>query len=159
MENDEKQTVIAYIDGFNFYFGLREKRWRNFYWLDICKFIERNLRPYQELLEVNYFTAIPLDQGKADRQDQLFQANKLNHKFRLHLGKYLKKDKKCHNCGYINHTYEEKETDVRIATSMLYDSFRNKSDIILLVSADSDLIPPIEIIKEIVTTQPPLLDK
>ncbi len=149
MEKDQKQTVIAYIDGFNFYFGLKEKRWKNFYWLDICKFIERNLRPYQELLEVNYFTAIPLDKDKADRQDKLFQANKMNKKFKLHLGKYLKKDKRCYNCGYINHTYEEKETDVRIATSILYDSFKNKSDIIILVSADSDLIPPIEIIKEI----------
>lgn len=32
---------------------------------------------------------------------------------------------------------------------MLYNSFKNRSDIILLVSADSDLKPPIEIIKEI----------
>ena len=149
MKNDRKQTVIAYIDGFNFYFGLKDKKWKIFYWLDICKFIEKNLKPHQELLEVNYFSAIPKDQDKADRQDKLFQANKLNPKFKLHLGKYLRKEKKCYKCGRINYTFEEKETDVRIATTMLYDSFKNRSDIILLVSADSDLKPPIEIIKEI----------
>ncbi len=37
----EKQRVIAYIDGFNFYFGLRsEPRWKRYYWLDVVKFFD-----------------------------------------------------------------------------------------------------------------------
>jgi hypothetical protein len=48
--------------------------------------------------------------------DGFFQANKLNPKFTLYLGKYLTKDITCKYCLGINHSFEEKETDVRIAT-------------------------------------------
>ena len=29
------QRVIAYVDGYNLYYGLRTKRWKWFYWLNI----------------------------------------------------------------------------------------------------------------------------
>lgn len=145
----KKQKVIVYIDGFNFYFGLKSKNWRKYYWLDVVSFAENLLRSHQELVEVNYFSAKPTDKEKSKRQDCLFQANKLNIKFNLHLGKYLSKDIICRKCSNIIHTFEEKETDVRIATTMLSDTYLNRCDITLLVSADSDLVPPIEKIKEI----------
>jgi len=80
-----KKKVIVYVDGFNFYFGLRSKNWRKFYWLDIVKFAEKLLRPHQELVEVNYFSARHTNPDKSKRQDRFFQANKLNPKFTLHL--------------------------------------------------------------------------
>lgn len=43
----------------------------------------------------------------------------------------------------------KKESDVRIATRMIADIVNDKCDISILVSADSDLIPPIEFIREI----------
>jgi uncharacterized LabA/DUF88 family protein len=144
----EKQRVIVYVDGFNFYFGLRNKKWRKYYWLDFVKFFDIQLKPYQELVEVNYFSAIPLNQDKADRQDLLFSANLLNPKFKLHFGKYFKKKIWCPNCNDFIHSFEEKETDVRIATRMIYDVVKNNCDVSILVSADSDLIPPIEFIRE-----------
>ena len=146
MENIKK--VIVYVDGFNFYYGLKSMRWKCFYWLDMVGFFESFLKPYQELIEINYFSARPTNAGKQDRQDQLFQANKLNPRFKLTLGKYLKKDIKCHYCSKIIHTYEEKETDVRIATTILSDAYTKKCDIAIIVSADSDLVPPIELIRE-----------
>lgn len=34
----DKQRVIVYIDGFNFYYGLKkDARWKKYYWLDIVK--------------------------------------------------------------------------------------------------------------------------
>ena len=42
---------------------------------------------------------------------------------------------------------EEKKTDVNIASHMLVDAFANRFDIAYLVSGDSDLVPPIEMIK------------
>lgn len=146
--DEKKQKVIAYIDGFNFYFGLKARGWRKYYWIDFVKFIELQLKPYQELIEVNYFSAAPLDKDKADRQDLLFSANKLNPKFKLHLGKFLTKERQCPYCHQIIHSFEEKETDVRIATKMITDVVQEKCDITLLLSADSDLIPPIEFIRE-----------
>lgn len=146
---DNKQRVIVYVDGFNFYFGLKANKWKKFYWLDLVKFFESFLKPHQDLVAVKYFSAIQKNVQKADRQDLLFSANKLNTKFQLHLGKFLQKNLICRNCRDNITQFEEKETDVRIATQMITDVVNNKCDITILVSADSDLIPPIEAIREI----------
>lgn len=74
-----------------------------------------------------------------------FQANKENPKFRLILGKYLKKEITCFKCGNIIHTHEEKETDVRIATQIVADAYQKNCDLAIVVSADSDMIPAIEL--------------
>jgi len=150
----EKQRVIVYVDGFNFYYGLktialRDQRWKKFYWLDIVSFFEKMLTYKQELVVVNYFSARPHDIDASKRQDLFFSANKLNTKFRLILGKYLKKDIICKNCGNIIHSFEEKETDVRIATQMINDVYKKSCDITIIVSADSDIIPSVELIREI----------
>jgi hypothetical protein len=76
----EKQKIIVYVDGFNFYYGLktiatRDNRWKKFYWLDIVKFFEQMLTDKQELVEVNYFSARPFDASTAKRQDLFFSAN------------------------------------------------------------------------------------
>jgi len=144
-----KQKVIVYVDGFNFYYGLKSKGWRKYYWLDMVKFAEKLLRPHQELVEICYFSAKPTDMQKSKRQDAFFQANKLNPKFTLHLGKYLTKHITCKFCNRLNYSFEEKETDVRIATAMLADVYQERCDVTMLVSADSDLVPPIERIKEL----------
>lgn len=153
----EKKRVIVYVDGYNFYYGLKHggSTWKRLYWLDIVKFFERMMLPDQELVEVNYYSACPLDdQQAADNQDVLFSANKLNPKFKLHLGRYKKKKLKCQNCGYKIKTYEEKESDVRVATGMLVDMFSQRCDITIVVSADSDMIPSVEIIKSFNPTHP-----
>lgn len=144
------QKVIVYIDGFNFYFGLKSKKWKKYYWLDIVKFCNQFLKLHQELIEVNYFSAISSNnKAKQDRQDLFFTANKQNPKFNLHLGKFLKKSKNCNHCKNTYITYEEKETDVRIATNMIRDVVLQKCILSILITADSDLIPPIDCIKEI----------
>lgn len=142
----EKQKVIVYVDGFNFYYGLKkDHRWRRYYWLDVIKFFEKFIKPDQELVCVKYFSARPNNTDKALRQNAFFQANKDNPKFRLILGKYLRKTITCFNCGYLIQTYEEKESDVRIATQIVNDANNHLCDIAVVVSADSDMIPAIEL--------------
>ena len=148
------QRVVVYIDGFNFYFGLKsisrgDASWKKFYWLDIVAFFERMMLPNQQLVEVIYFSARPHDINASKRQDLLFSANKLNPKFKLILGKYLKKDIGCRSCGNVISTFEEKETDVRIATQLVNDVYKEKCDISIIVSADSDIIPAVELIRDI----------
>lgn len=144
----EKQRVIVYVDGFNFYYGLKAPKWRKYYWIDIVKLFEMFIRPNQELVAVKYFSARPNDVGKSKRQDAFFQANKENPKFKLILGKYLKKTIKCFNCQNIIQTYEEKESDVRFATQIVADAYQSNCDIAIIISADSDMIPAIELAKE-----------
>lgn len=102
----DKQRVIVYIDGFNFYYGLRkDARWKKYYWLDIIKLFEMFMRPNQELVAVKYFSARVDDIDKSMRQNAFFQANKENPKFKLILGKYLKKEITCYKCGNKIHTH------------------------------------------------------
>ena len=143
----EKQRVSVYVDGFNFYYGLKSKNWKQYYWLDVVRFFETFIRPHQELVEVTYFSASPHDKGKHERQALFFSANQLNPKFSLELGRYMAKTKRCHSCGVSHKTYEEKETDVKIATKMISDVVHDICDISILVSGDSDLVPPIDFIK------------
>ena len=145
----EKQKVIVYVDGFNFYYGLKHSwRWRRYYWLDMVRFFELGLKENQELVAVKYFSAIPDDEIKQKNQDAFFQANKQNAKFQLILGKYLRKEIICRNCGYTIRTYEEKESDVRIATQIVSDAYKKNCDISIVVSADSDMIPAVELAME-----------
>ncbi len=142
----DKQRVIVYVDGFNFYYGLKhDSHWKRYYWLDMVKFFELGLKENQELLAVKYFSAIPDNELKMKNQDAFFQANKQNPKFQLILGKYLKKEITCRNCGYTIRTYEEKESDVRIATQIVADAFQKVCDISIVVSADSDMVPAVEL--------------
>ena len=145
----EKQKVIVYVDGFNFYYGLKgDPKWKRYYWLDIVKFFEKFMKPDQELIKVKYFSARPDNQEKNARQYAFFQANMENSRFQLILGKYLKKKITCFNCGNIINTYEEKESDVRIATQIVSDSYEKNCDIAIVVSADSDMIPSVELAKQ-----------
>ncbi len=97
--------------------------------------MESFLRPNQELIAVKYFSARPTDVGKRKRQDAFFQANKENPKFKLILGKYLKKEIECFKCHNIIHTYEEKESDVRIATQIVADAFQHNCNLAIIVSS------------------------
>ena len=144
-----KQKVIVYVDGFNFYYGLKgDPKWKRYYWLDIVKFFEKFMKPDQELIKVKYFSARPDNQEKNARQYAFFQANMENSRFQLILGKYLKKKITCFNCGNIINTYEEKESDVRIATQIVSDSYERNCDMAIVVSADSDMIPSVELAKQ-----------
>jgi hypothetical protein len=49
----------------------------------------------------------------------------------------------CRQCGSTWTSYEEKETDVNIAVSLVADAAAAASDIALIISADSDLCPAI----------------
>ena len=149
------KKVIAYFDGFNYYEGLRKKGWKKYYWQDIVKFVELFLRPYQELEEVRYFSAIQKNEEKAKRQDDFFQANKINPKFSLILGEFKQRAKwrnvECNGrkVGREIKFWEEKKTDVALASYIIRDVVLNKCDVIFLFSADSDITPALDVVQEI----------
>lgn len=50
----EKQKVIVYVDGFNFYYGLKnDPKWRRYYWLDIVGLFEKFMRPNHDVVHLN----------------------------------------------------------------------------------------------------------
>ena len=44
------QRVVAYIDGYNLYYGLRSKGWKYFYWLDLRALALNLIKPWQTLI-------------------------------------------------------------------------------------------------------------
>lgn len=146
--------MTFYVDGFNFYYGLRASKkndsdWARYYWIDFVKLFQSFLSDGQELEKVIYFTASPLNVEKSRRQSALLNANKIlnGDRFEIVRGKYIEKQITCPNCNFSIPRPEEKKTDVNISVRMLADSIMDKTDVIVLVSADSDLLPPLEFIQ------------
>lgn len=149
------KRVTFYVDGFNFYYGLRtEKRinseWKKAYWIDLVKLFEQFLGEEQTLEKVIYFTASPLNKDKSSRQSAFLNANKLinGDRFEVVRGKYLDKKLECPKCHYSISRPEEKKTDVSLSIRMIGDCVQDKTDILVLVSGDSDFIPPVEFIQK-----------
>lgn len=142
--------VMAYIDGFNLYFGIRQAGWKRLYWLDVGTLPATLLRPGQQLIGVRYFSArISGPPDKQRRQSAFLEATEAMGKCSMHYGQYLGVPQKCHNCGSMYTVPKEKMTDVNIAVEMLADAHQNLFDTALLISADSDLMPPVRKIKEL----------
>jgi NYN domain len=62
------------------------------------------------------------------------------------MAQFKEKGRGCLSCGSRWIAHEEKETDVNIALHMLDDAYKDRFDRALLVSADSDLAPPIRMV-------------
>ena len=147
--------VSFYFDGFNFYNGLKsqskkEPIWRKYYWMDIVKFCTGFLGVDQKLEAVKYFTADPISIQQRKRHKTFFDVNRaLNPAvFEIVQGKYYKKGISCLNCHTVFEHPEEKRTDVNLSVHLMADCAMDKSDVFVLVSADSDMIPIIQGIKK-----------
>ena len=96
--------VIFYIDGFNLYYGLKSKSWRQFYWLDLVRLANVLLKPDQTLVAARYFTARIMPTGldgadKKKRQDTYLEALATLPNVYIHYGYFLEKARRCHACG------------------------------------------------------------
>lgn len=157
--------VVAYVDGFNLYFGLKAKGWKKHYWLDLNRLATSLLKPGQTLAGVHYFTSRIRDNGRnvADmqRQSDYLDALATLPSLTIHYGHYLQKCRRCHSCGAQWMDYEEKMTDVNIAMQLLADAFEDHFDTALVISADSDLTTPVRQVrarfpaKRVIVAQPP----
>lgn len=161
--------AIVYIDGFNLYHGrLRHSEYK---WLDPVKLFEAILNkqdPEIELVQVKFFTA----KIKARYSRHGEKATVAQEHYHLAL-KALYPDKIEIKTGYFSDEpstlikykgkrssdidindreevwkIEEKQSDVRLAMEMYRDATKGNCDLVILCSADSDLVPPLELIQE-----------
>ena len=159
----KSERVIAYIDGFNLYFGLKDKGWRCYYWLNIYLLCQNLLRPPQHLVLVKYFTSrITSPPDKKKRQSIFLEALKIVSGIIPDYGIYQTNPVTCEKCGHVNNVPEEKMTDVQISSEMVSDAYLNKYDTALLMTGDRDLVPAIEKVrsefskKRVVVAFPPM---
>ena len=139
------------MDGFNLYFDLKSKGWRRYYWLDLRRLAENLLRPEQRLIAVRYFSARisarPGNPDKRKRQTTFLEALETLPDLHIHYGHYLAKQRRCHTCGAIWDTHEEKMTDVNIAVELLGDAQDDSFDTAIILSGDSDLTTAVQAVR------------
>lgn len=141
---EKKERVLVYIDGFNLYFGMKEAGFEAYKWLDLTSLSKNLLKSNQELVGLKYFTSrVSNNPEKQKRQSTYIEALETTG-VKIYYGHYQSDNIECRRCGNIWATYNEKMTDVNIATHMLIDAYKDKYDTAMLISGDSDLVPPIK---------------
>ncbi len=158
-----QHRVISFIDGFNLYHAISSLHRPELKWIDVRMLSRAFLRPLSEqLLKVFYFSAYAdhMPEPVQKSQRAYIEALKLKQTTPV-LGQFKKKDRKCPNCRHKWIGYEEKETDVNIASFLIDLAYQDAFDRALVISNDSDLVPAIRMVrkrfplKRITTIAPP----
>ena len=147
---NRKQRAIVYIDGYNLYYGMRAAFGNRYMWLDLQAFSASLLQPQAELVAVKYFTAITKAADDSQKRQDVYLNALQAHcdKLKIFYGLFLSKSRRCSNCQGEHKLFEEKKTDVNIACEIINDAYLDRYDLCYLVSGDSDLVPPLDIIKQ-----------
>ncbi len=147
-QEKNKERVVVYIDGFNLYFGMREAGFDNCRWLNLKALVQNLLHTNQTLVDIYYFTSrVSNNPDKQKRQSTYIDALESEGIIVVY-GNYQDGTEECKRCGNIWRIAKEKMTDVNIATSIIIHAFQNKYDAAMLISGDSDLVPPIKSVHE-----------
>ncbi len=148
-KTQKKERVIAYIDGFNLYFGMREAGFDNCRWLNVLNLVKSLLKSNQTLSGVKYFTSrVSNSPDKQKRQSTYIDALESTGVL-ITYGNYQDGKIECKRCGNVWRSAKEKMTDVNIATTIIVDAYKDEYDMAMLISGDSDLTPPIKQINEL----------
>jgi uncharacterized LabA/DUF88 family protein len=143
------KRLNVYVDGFNLYFGMKDSGIDDCKWLDIHALAEVIKNNSHEVNEVKYFTSrISHNYEKQKRQSTYLDAL-LTTPITIIYGQYRSELVQCQKCPHKWYNPKEKMTDVNIATELMIDAYKNNFDVALLISGDSDLVPPIKAIKSI----------
>jgi len=155
-----KERICVYVDGFNLYYGMTTE-WKDIKWLNLFSLASSLLKENQQLVEVKYYTArITGDIEKQKRQHTYLEALQ-EVRVMIVPGKFLSTKVICPNCKDKRTKYSEKMTDVNMATDLIIDAHLDKFEKAILVSGDSDLVPPIKAInkhfkdKKVIVVFPP----
>ncbi|MCY4109159.1 MAG: NYN domain-containing protein [Chloroflexi bacterium] len=146
----------VYVDGFNLYYGaVKDTPYK---WLDLAQLC-RLLLPGNQINRIRYFTALvksrPKDPGQQQRQQTYLRALQTIPNLSIHYGHFLSSrvrmpianpPTKGPRTVEVVKT-EEKGSDVNLASLMLVDGFRGDYEAAVMISNDSDLQLPIQIVR------------
>jgi hypothetical protein len=149
--------TIAYVDGFNLYYG--SAKGTPYKWLDLFRLFDQTLPANCELVKVKYFTArvsaLPHDLDAPKRQDVYLRALRahLHGKIEIIEGNFSVKNV---NLPLTSNPRkfaqviksEEKGTDVNLAVHLVHDAWDNQFECAAVVSNDADLIMALKIVKQ-----------
>jgi len=151
------KNISFLIDGFNVYHSLKdaakvlgtyEIKWFNYQ--SFCRRLLKIMGNDSQINNILWFTSLPkhmqkTNPNKINRHLNYIKAIESKGVMAV-MGKFKKVTKKLMiNFSTCNVTfYEEKQTDVAIGVQIIDEFVRYKSDIVAIVSGDTDLIPAIK---------------
>ena len=131
MNSEEKERIIIYIDGSNFYFSIKNKFNCN---IDIEKFCEK-LFGNGDLIKIKYYIA-PVEQFSNQKmyakQQKFFEILKKINNLEIIFGRLEKRKRR----GIIY--YIEKATDINLALDLVLDAQKGNYSKAFIVSNDGD---------------------
>lgn len=164
-------STIAYIDGQNFLYGastrliesgvISDKQ--DLSTIDIPFLLNTALKnPQHKIGEIKYYGVSRIKRQEDYGETMLEKSIKFSDNLRR-LKSYLAKTgveyincgqlrprntDQCKRCGAIDFKFQEKGVDVALAVDIVRDVLKGKTDHIILVSSDTDLLPAIRIAKK-----------
>ena len=151
-----RSRTYVYVDGFNLYYGRLKGTPHK--WLNLSELMNR-LLPSNDVQFIRYFTATvrprPDNPSVHLRQQAYLEALSSLPTVSVHLGRFLQSTPMMPLSdpapGGPRHVRviktEEKGSDVALASYLVADGFRGRYEAAVIVSNDSDLVPPIEIVR------------
>lgn len=149
--------TIAYVDGFNLYYGsLKNSPYK---WLDLCEYFRQTLPPGCVLEKVKYFTArvsaLPNDPDAPKRQDIYLRALRAHsgNLFQTIEGRFSVRNTRAPLAAPPNKIVEiikteEKGSDVNLAVELVNDAWLDSFECAAVVSNDADLERALKIAKQ-----------
>lgn len=140
------ERVSVYIDGANFFGGLRTINSR---YSDVKFDFENYIKKIvgkRKLINVYYYNASLKQQINPKifkKQQKLFERLRKINKFKVIL---CKRQKRRNSEG--DHYFTIKGDDIHLAIDMLKDAYENKYDTTILISGDGDFSPLVRYVKE-----------
>ena len=148
----QKLRVIGYIDGFNTFYGIKETNRRENYWynpIEIVKRVATLAGSEIEIVEVNFFTAmLNHDSRRLPRQQNYINALTATPLIHIRYGRFNADPSYCRCCKQEHPKMQEKNSDVNLATALVFDALHDRYDVAVLISGDSDFVGPVERILE-----------
>jgi len=151
-----KIKTIIYIDAFNLFYGAVKNT--PYKWLDVSKLSEL-LLPRHEIVHIHYFTALvkarPSNPQQAQRQKLYLRALGTIPNLSITYGHFLTQTVRMRvanpiagQAKYVEVLKtEEKGSDVNLASQMLKNAYNNNFEAAVLITNDTDLLLPIQIVK------------
>lgn len=140
--------IISYIDGFNLYHAIDDLNRPLLKWLDLAALTRSLAREGEKVVETNYFSAFATWRPDA-HQRHIEYVKALEYVgVNCIMGHFKQKPRSCRDCGSTWVQHEEKETDVHIAARLVVDACEDRFDRAILVTADSDLVPALKIVRQ-----------
>jgi len=141
------RRLALYVDGFNFYHAVNDLRRPELKWVNLFRLAEELAKPSEKVVSVVYFSAyatwLPDAYARHREYTSALQAAEVE----VVMAHFKEKTVKCFQCQSKWKSREEKETDVHLALRFLADAEDNVFDRGMLLTADSDLVPVVRMVK------------